>query len=156
MSIELRRKLIVTLLAVSCVAAGTLLWKSEPVQPKVLKSPVQIDSLITLALDDLQVLPSQVRERTIPVDSLFQRKVYHLRVAPNFSKTTLHYTIQQELWPYGVKTLARIEFPERDMHIHLLYNNKIHRSLILRDDPDLMLQRHQPEILPGQDYHEVD
>lgn len=156
MSIELQRKLITGLLALSCVVAALLLWKSEPVQPKVLKHPAQIDSLITLSFDDLQILPSQVRERTIDVDSLFSRKVYNLRVAPNFSKTTLHYTLQQKVWPYGIKTLASVEFPERDMHIHLLYRNKVHRSLILRDDPDLVLQKHQPVILPGQDSHEVD
>jgi hypothetical protein len=133
-----------------------LIWKTEPVIQKKLTTSSQLDSLITLTFEDLELRSNQVRRQSIEVDSLFSRSVYNLRVAPNFSKTTLHYTLQQTLWPYGVSTVARVEFPQRDMHIHMIVNNNIRRSIIIKEDFDLRLRQDQPIILPGQNSHEVD
>lgn len=151
-----RRKLIVLLLALSCLLSLYLLWTTSPVTPKKLTHTGQVDSLISLTLQEFNIRQSHVRKRDIAVDSLFTRTVYNIRVAPNFSKTTLHYTLQQELWPYDVTTIAKVEFPEREMLMHLLYNDQIHRTLVINEDQDLILQKNQPEILPGQDSHEVD
>jgi hypothetical protein len=156
MQTERQRQWIVVLLAFSCLFALVLLWKSEPPVYKKITSPAQLDSLIQLTLSEMDVRSSQVRHRTIQVDSLFSRGVYHVNVAPNFSKTTLHYTLQQKAWPYGVTSLAKVEFPDRNMHIHLLVNDNIHRSVVIREDTALRLQQNQPEVLPGQDSHEVD
>ncbi len=156
MQTERQRRWIVLLLACSCLFAMALLWKSEPPVYKKLTSPAQLDSLIQLTFTEMDVRNSQVRRRSVQVDSLFSRSVYHINVAPNFSKTTLHYTLQQKAWPYGVSFVARVEFPDRNMHIHLLVNDNIHRSVIIREDASLRLQQNQPEVLPGQDSHEVD
>ncbi len=156
MQSEFRRKLIVILLALSCFLAGYLLINTTPVSQKKLVHSSQIDSLITLTLQDFNISQDQIRKRDIQVDSVFSRSVYTVRVAPNFSKTTLHYTLKEELWPYKVNPIATVQFPERDMRLHLFVNDQIHRTLIIRDDHDLTLQRNQPEILPGQDSHEVD
>jgi hypothetical protein len=156
MQSENQRRLIALLLLLSCMAALGLLWKAEPAVPKKLVSPAQIDSLITLTFSELDVRGSQVRKRTIEVDSVFSRNVYNIRVAPNFSKTTLHYTLHEHAWPYGISTVAKVEFPERDMYIHLLVNDNIHRSLVIREDRNLLLQEDHPIVLPGQDSHEVD
>jgi hypothetical protein len=156
MQSETQRRWIVILLAVSCLFAILLLWNTEPVVQKKLTTSSQLDSLITVTFEDMELRSNQIRRRTIEVDSLFNRSVYNLRVAPNFSKTTLHYTLQETLWPYGVRTVAKIEFPRRDMHIHMIVNNNIRRSIIIKEDSELWLQQDQPIILPGQNSHEVD
>ena len=156
MDSETQRSLLVVLLTLSCIAAVVLLWSVEPVTPKKLQSSSQLDSLITLTLRELNVDDQQVRVRTVEVDSIFSRQNYLVSVAPNFSKTTLHYTLHHYLWDYGVQTFANVSFPERDMKIHLLYNNTIHRSIDIRSDRDLMLRQKQPIILPDLDSHEVD
>lgn len=151
-----RRKLIVLLLALSCLLSLYLLWNTTPEVPRRLTHTSQVDSLITITLQDLNIPRSQVRKQDLTVDSIFTRSVYHIRVAPNFSKTTLHYSLKQELWPYRVETIAKVEFPERQMQMHLLYNDQIYRTLVIDEDEDLTLQSKQPEILPGQNSHEVD
>lgn len=156
MQSETQRKWIVFLLLLSCATAGTLLLTADPTPPKKLESGAELDSLIQTAFHELDLTSSQIRERTIPVDSVFSRKSYHIQVAPNFSKTTLHYILQEKIWPYGARTVARVEFPERDMHLHVLFNNLVHRSLIIQEDSDLLLQQNQPVVLPGQDSHEMD
>ena len=156
MQTEIRRKFIVILLALSCLLAGYLLINTSPLSQKNLVHSSQIDSLITLTLEDFNISPSQIRKRDIQVDSVFSRSVYTIRVAPNFSKTTLHYTLKEELWPYRIEPIATVQFPERDMRLHLLVNNQIYRTLIIRNDHDLILERNQPKISPGQDSHEVD
>ncbi len=151
-----QRKLIAALLAFSCILSMFILAKSEPVKPKKLTHSAQLDSLITASMHELNIPSTQVRYRTIEVDSLFYRRVYTVRVAPNFSKTTLHYTLQREMWPYGVNTIGKLSLPDREMNIHLLHRGQVYRSLIVREDPELRLRQYQPEILPGQDSHEVD
>ncbi len=156
MQSESRLKFIAILLALSCILAIYLLIGTSPVPKKNLVHSSQIDSLITLTLEDFNIPANQVRRRNIQVDSVFSRSVYTIRVAPNFSKTTLHYTLKEELWPYRIDPIATVQFPDRDMRLHLLINNQIYRTLIIRDDHDLILQQNQPKILPGQDSHEVD
>ena len=156
MQSERQRRWIVILLALSCLFALMLILKTEPVVQKKLTTSSQLDSLIIVTFDELELRNNQIRRRTIEVDPLFTRMVYNLRVAPNFSKTTLHYTLQQALWPFGVSTVARIEFPRRDMHIHMIVNNNIRRSIIIQEDSDLRLHQDQPIILPGQNSYEVD
>lgn len=156
MQSERQRRVIAVLLLFSCITALGLLWKTEPVIPQKLSSPVQLDSLIVQTFEDLEIRHSQFQKRTVRVDSVFSRSVYNLKVAPNFSKTTLHYNLQEALWPYQVKTVARVEFPDRTMHMHFLVNQNIHRSLIITEDLEVNLEQDQPIILPGQDSHEVD
>lgn len=156
MQTEKQRLLIVILLLLSCITAIVLLWKVEPVTSQKLKSTAQLDSLITTTFRSLEIRDNQVRSRPVVVDTVFSRRVFDIRVAPNFSKTTLHYKLHENLWPYGVETVARVEFPSRNMQIHMLVNNNIHRSMMIREDSELRIQQDQPIILPGQDSHEVD
>lgn len=156
MHTERQQKLIVTLLAFSCLAAIYLLVKSEPVESKKLTHSAEVDSLITETFREFNIPTDQVRKRTVEIDSSFTRNIYTVRVASNFSKTTLHYYLQKELWPYKVQTAGRVHFPDKDLNVHLLYNDRVFRTLIVREDPDIALRQDQPEILPGQDSHEVD
>lgn len=144
---ERQKSWITILLLFSCIAATMLLWKSEPPEPVKLETTAQIDSLISITLADFQFPAAHVRQKTIPVDSVFSRKVYTLRVAPEFSKTTFHYYLQQTVWPYNIKTLAFVEFPEENMTIHLMLNNTVHRSFQVISDPEIPFI-HQTNFTP--------
>lgn len=134
---ERKKSWVTILLFMSCIATLLLLWKIEPVIPQRLTSQSQIDSLITLTFYDLELPPTTIRKQHIEVDSVFTRIIYNVKVAPEFSKTTLHYFLQKNLWPYKVRTVAGVEFPERDMTIHLLMNDTIQRTLVVETDPEI-------------------
>lgn len=128
------------LLFFSCVIAVVLLWKVEPAELERLTTASQLDSLITQTLTDFGLPQSQIRTNSIRIDSLFTRNVYSIRVAPQFSKTTFHYHLYQELLPYKAKTVGEVQFPDRDLRIHILVNNTIHRTVNLQTDPVLQTQ----------------
>jgi hypothetical protein len=134
---------IVLLLFFSCAASAVLLWKTDPEHKKILTSPAQIDSLITLTFQEFNLPSEQVRIRSVEIDSLFKRNIYSVRVPVNFSKTSFHYHLHQKLWPYGVRTAGSVEFPDRNLRIHVLANNNVHRSVFLYSDTDLHPLNHQ-------------
>jgi hypothetical protein len=136
-----QKKWVVLLLIAACIFSGALLLTTEPVVVKKLERASQIDSLITQTFDLMNISEQQVRRRTIQIDSVFARQVYTVDVPRGFSKTQFHYELDKVLRPYQVETPSRVIFPERDMHIHLLYRNTIQRSVILRTDPELMMHR---------------
>lgn len=104
---------------------------TDPVPKKNLTSSSQLDSLITLTFNNVRISENQIRIRTVEIDSTFYRNIYTVSVPREFSKTTFHYSLNEQLWPYNVETLARIEFPERDMRIHLIVNDEVRRSVYL-------------------------
>jgi hypothetical protein len=132
-----KRAWIVLLLLFSCIASGLLLWKADPVKNQTLTSPAQIDSLITLVFNEFHLSPEQVRSQTVQVDSVFARNIYSVTVPPAFSKTSFHYRLHQELWPYDARTAGKVVFPDRDLRIHILFNNKVQRSVFLYSDSRL-------------------
>ncbi len=123
------------LLFFSCIAAVLLLWKAEPPQRTLISSPAQIDSLISLTFNEFLVPQSYIRIRSVQVDSTFSRDIYSIRVPRDFSKTSFHYQLHQELLPYNAKTIGQVEFPDRNLRIHVIVNNKVHRSLFINTDP---------------------
>lgn len=136
---EQQKQYIVILLLLSSVLAALLLWNSEPVDPVKLTSPVQLDSMIVRTLNEFNIPETQIRTESVQIDSIFSRNIYTVFVSPLFSKTTLHFELKQHVWPYDVRTIASVEFPERHMNLHLLYENTIYRSLQIRTDPDIQV-----------------
>lgn len=135
----LKRALIVLLLLLSCISAMLLLWQVEPVENRRLTSAAQIDSLITLAFNEFGVSSSQVRQQTVQIDSVFSRNIYTVRVPSHFSKTSLHLRLHELAWPYSVQTMGHVQFPERNLRVHLLYNDIVHRSVYINTDSRLNL-----------------
>lgn len=123
---------IVFLLLAGCVLSAFMLYNTEPVQYKNLSSSTQLDSLITLTFNEMNVPSDNVRMHTVEIDSLFYRNVYSATVPQNFSKTTFHYTLHNHLWPYRAQTVAKVQFPDRSMNIHLLVNDKVRRTVFLQ------------------------
>ena len=129
-----KKKYLVGLLFFSCLAAFIFFLNSEAPPKKYLKSASQIDSLITLTLEQHQLNSNHVRVRTIEIDSLFSRRIYQIDVPANFSKTSFHYSLHQNIWPFDAVTVAQVQFPERNVRIHVLVNDKVHRSLFIQSN----------------------
>lgn len=129
----------VILLAVSSLTAFVLNLNLAPLEPQKLTEQSQIDSLITVTIQELNISPEQVRIQTIEHDSLFKRQNYRIKVQPGFSKTGFHYRLHQHLYPFELETYGEVFFPERDIQLHLLFNDTIHRSIILETDPELFI-----------------
>lgn len=129
-----KKKFLVWLLFFSCIAAFIFFLNTEPPTKKYLRSVSEIDSLITLTLDQYQLTSNQVRVSTVEIDSLFSRKIYRIEIPATFSKTSFHYALHQNIWPYEATTVAQVQFPERDLRIHVLINDKVHRSLFIQSN----------------------
>ncbi|PWN06273.1 hypothetical protein [Rhodohalobacter mucosus] len=151
-----KRRWITGLLFASTLLSALLLWKSEPVVQKRLQSASQLDSLLSSALEETGLSSSQLQKHTVRVDSLFSRSVYRVYVAPGYSKTSLHYSLQQAVWPYGVSTVGLVEFPARTLNLHFMLNDNILSSVIIIDDPELRVRQSQTSTSSGQASHEVD
>ena len=127
-----KKKYLVWLLFLSCIAAFIFFLNTEAPEKKHLRSVSQIDSLITLTLEQHQLTSNHVRVRTIEINSLFSRRIYQIESPANFSKTSFHYSLHQNIWPYEAVTVAQVQFPERNLRIHVLVNDKVHRSLFIQ------------------------
>jgi len=142
-----KKYLIVALLLGACTASIFLLFSVSGSATKRLHNVAQADSLIRRDLNVFNIPDRQIRERTIQVTDSGIRKLYDVRVPPGFSKTHLHQEIHETFYEYGVTAPARVAFPQRDFHIHLLAENTIFASLKVSTDPDLNMIRSFGSIL---------
>lgn len=129
-----KKEFVVLLLLLSCVASTIVLAKMDPPPNIRLHSASQLDSLITVTLAQTRISPQHVRMQSIQIDSLFTRNIYTVTVPHTFSKTTFHYRLHQNLWPYHATTTAQVQFPERNLRIHILVNGNVHRSLFINTE----------------------
>lgn len=139
---------IVVLLSTTCAVAFVLHWTLDPAPKQKLKNQQQIDSLITATIADFNIPLEQVRTITIEHDSLFHRKNYRVNVYPGFSKTSFHYTLHKKLYPLQIETYGKVFFPEKDLRLHLLYNDTIQRTVTIQTDSDLLLQTQIRDNIP--------
>ena len=126
-----RKTWVAGLLLFSVLITAFLLVHSDPVQMKALQSESQLDSLITDTFAEFRLTPQMIRQQTVEVDSLFTRKIYSARVPDSFSKTSFHLQLNKKLNPYRVDTNGVVIFPEKNLRIHLVVNNKVVRTVEL-------------------------
>jgi hypothetical protein len=136
-----QKKWVVILLLISCIAAFLLHVTYSPQALDQFRHSAEIDSLITLNFDRFNISSSQVRTRTIVLDTTSARKVYTVRVPPGFSKTQWHYELDKLMQPYRSATPARVIFPDQHLRIHVTYGTNVVRTIQLQTDPDLRLYR---------------
>jgi len=124
---------LVLILLVACtVLAGALLWWiPAPSQPSPLTND-QIDQRIRETLQEFEIPDALFRTTTLRVDSTFTRTVWIMDLPQEVSKTSFHYALDQSFRKDGFQTPATIEFPERDMRIHLLWEKTVLQTLYLR------------------------
>lgn len=129
-----KKKYLVWLLFFSCIASFVYFLKTEAPPVTQLRSADQLDSLITVTFNQHQLTPGRVRIRTVEIDSLFSRRIYTVNAPPGFSATSFHYSLNQNILPYQAKTAAQVQFPERNVRIHVLVNDKVHRSVFIQSE----------------------
>jgi len=130
---------IVFLLFISCFFSAALLFTTEPVRTSPLQSPAELDSLIIDSLLDFDVSRNQIRIQTTRIDSAFSRTTYIVDVPSQFSKTTYHFNLHTYLSHYLIDTHGVVHFPDEDLHIHLIFDDTVHRTIRMRTDPLLNL-----------------
>lgn len=142
-----KKMLISLLLLISCIVSSVLLAFTSNLSPQSIKSFDQADSLIINDLTKFNISDQQVRIQSVAIDSVNTRKTYRVNVPPGLSKTQLHLELAQTFYPFEIQSAARIDFPQRDMTIHLIYHNSVFRSITLQSDPDLVMERNFGSIL---------
>jgi hypothetical protein len=106
-----------------------LLATAPPIKVQTITTEAEVDSLIELAFSDYGITRSQYRSQALAIDTSFSRKIYRMNVPEEFSKTSFHLRLQKAISPYGLEVPAKIYFPDEDMHIHILYNDTVWRTI---------------------------
>lgn len=144
---KIKKRLIALLLLVSCIISILILINTPAPSRKSLENFAQADSLIESNLNRFNITDSQIRISRIKIDSNLTRKTYYIDVPPGFSKTLLHAELNRTFHPLSVETPAKVFLPEADMLIHITYGGTVFRSLSLRIDPSLQLNRRYASIM---------
>ncbi|MDZ7690140.1 MAG: hypothetical protein U5K69_03115 [Balneolaceae bacterium] len=142
-----KKRVIALLLLVSCITSILILVYTFDADKRQLQSFGKADSLIVNTLQEFNIDREQMQVSEHRVDSNLVRKTYTIHVPPRFSKTLLHAELNRIFHPFSVKAPARILLPEQRMDIHLLYDGTVFRTLSLRTDEDLILERDIASIL---------
>lgn len=144
---ELKKKVIISLLAISCLIAGIMLAFTTNEPTPQLRSFAEADTIIVDELTQFNIKDQQIERYPIHVDSNFTRWVYRVNVSPHLSKTHLHTSLHDRLNELEVNTPARIYFPGKEMDIHLNYNNTIIRTIELKNDTTLALEKRGAHVI---------
>ena len=144
---QFKKKVIIGLLAVSCLIAGFILAYTSSADAPHLRSLAEVDTLIYDELTQFNIERSQVDRTKITVDSNFVRKMYRVRVSPLLSKTHLHTSLHQRLYPLDVQSPAKVHFPGEEMNIQLVYDETVFRTIKLQNDTSLAMEHHPAHVL---------
>lgn len=128
------KRILTILLVIACILSAIILTATPPVVEKKIYTHAQLDSLIQLSFTEASIRPDQIRAFDVEIDTSFSRKVYRIRVAPSFSKTSFHLKLHKRFYDLGLDTPTRVVFPERDMNIYFSYNDTIIRTVRLITD----------------------
>ncbi len=130
----LRKKILLGMLVVSCLAVFSLLVLHPGEQRTTLKSFSQADSLIIHELNRFRVGPDRIRTFEYPVTEDFTRKRYVVSLPPGVSQTHLHAELSRNLGGYRVQTMGYVNVPEREIRVLILFDDKIIRTVELRSE----------------------
>lgn len=142
-----KKRVIASLLLVSCFISGYLLFAASGGESNRLHDLARADSLIQKKLSDFNISNRQVQITTTRIDSNFSRKTYHIGLPYRFSKTQFHAELNRTFHDLAIETPAKVTFPERNVNIHLLYRGTVVRTLSLQTDPELVMNRSRISIL---------
>lgn len=142
-----KKLVIIALLTLCCLITFFLIVKApDTVQPAAINLS-KTDTLLSHEFKVFNIPGKQIRVYSVKTSSLLTRKVYRVDVAGGFSKTYFHAELASLLRPYQITTPATVHLPGKDMDIQLYYHNTVIRTLELRTDPDLVLDRNPCSIL---------
>ncbi len=151
LSLLIQKKLLLGLLAGSCIAVFLALLFYSVEERAPLQHLSQADSLILGELARFHVSGDLVRTIDYPVTDHFTRKRYVVTLPPGVSHTHLHSELNQKFYRYRVETVGFVNVPEREMRVLILFDDKIIRTLELRTESgrsDLITSGLAPVLRP--------
>lgn len=123
--------LLTSLLIAACILATVLFFTITPTATYTLSDLEDLNSTLDLAIEAAGLPLSEFKKTHLEIDSTFSRSVYEIKVHPSFSKTSFHLALNHQLHIYNIDSPAKVLFPEENMHIHLIYNGTIFRTIRL-------------------------
>lgn len=123
----------------SCVLMLVLLFNSKSVEDLSISDLAVVDSLIYHELETYSIKKKQIKPKTIKTGN-FSRIYYDVRMPRGISKTQVHADLHYRLHELEIATPARLVLPEKELAIHVYYNNTIIRTVQLRTDTSLKVQ----------------
>ena len=129
------KQVLAGLLAISCLAALTLLITTPKPEIYRLSHLGQADSLILAELQAHRISQTHVRRFDYQVNEEFTRVRYRIEIPPGASPTHLHGDLSRRLRPWGISIRGRVDVPGGITTLDLLYRNKVVRTLELRRVP---------------------
>lgn len=123
----------------SCVLMLVLLFNSKRVEDLSISDLAVVDSLIYRELATYSIKKKQIKPKTIKTGE-FSRIYYDVRVPRGISKTQVHADLHYRLHELEIASPARLILPEKELAIHVYYNNTIIRTVQLRTDTSLKVQ----------------
>ncbi len=128
------RKLIVTALLSACSIVSVLLLKQQSDNPKRLSSLNMADSLIANACRSFNINNSAYHVETVSVSPHFKRKIWHVSLPVNLSQTFFHYDLARKLYPYDIRTPAKVDLKDGTMNIQVYYKDTVIRTVTVSND----------------------
>ncbi len=128
--------IILWLLAGSCLALFLLLTLFSTEQPGSLQSLSQADSLIHQELSLFNVPDEHIQTFYYSINDYLTRKRFVVDLPVQVSKTHFHAELNRQLRPFRVETIGYVNVPEHEMTLHLVFRDKIIRTLDLRTDSE--------------------
>ena len=126
--------LLTGLLIAACILATVLFFTIPIPTTNTLSDFEDLNSTVDFAIETAGLPLSEFRKIHVKIDSTFSRSIYDIKVHPTFSKTSFHLALNQQLQIYNINSPAKVIFPEENMHIHLIYNGLIFRTIRLTTD----------------------
>jgi hypothetical protein len=123
------RKQLALLLILCSISAGILLWHSPREQMKEFSGWEEFDQFLLRQIQDFGHPVQRIRWRTIQVNDDFSRKVILVDIPQGFPQTHFHKIVADSLRNYGLQTWATVSFPDRFVHVHILQDDTIIRTI---------------------------
>ena len=127
--IERSKILLIVLLFCACILTVFLLITLPA--PQSSSNLILLNEKIDEAIEHAGIQTDKLNKSIIIVDSTFSRSTYQIPVPHNFSKTTFHINLHQQLIEYGITCPAKFQFPENNMDIFVTYNNTVFNTIKL-------------------------
>ena len=126
--------LLIGLLLIACLLSSILVLTVPISSTNSFTELANLHNIIDIAIDQAGLPVTEFYKSTLKIDSTFSRSVYLIQVPSSFSKTSFHHALNHQLQIYNIECLAKVFFPEKNMHIHLMYNGTIFRTIRLITD----------------------
>jgi hypothetical protein len=128
------KPLLLAILSAAVLLTAYLLWTVPAVPSLTLSSIDDSESIILSILNRHAITEGEVKTRVIEFDNGSKRVIHTVGVPPAWPKTRFHLDLNDTLRKVGLDTYGVVEFPDRQLRVHVLYRGKVVRTVALNTD----------------------